>query len=41
MDDRLERFCLDLQRQQPSFIERNKRLMESGKIEFDEYEEVK
>lgn len=36
-----ERFCLKLQQQQPDFIERNKRLMKAGKIEFDEYEEVK
>ncbi len=36
-----ERFCLELQQQQPDFIERNKRLMKAGKIEFDEYEEVK
>ena len=36
-----ERFCLELQRQQPDFIEMNKRLMKAGKIIFDEYEEVK
>lgn len=36
-----EHFCLELQRQQPCFIERNKRLMKAGKVKFDEYEEVK
>jgi hypothetical protein len=30
-----------MQQQQPDFIERNKRLMKAGKIEFDEYEELK
>ena len=35
-----EQFCLKLQQQQPDFIERNKRLMKAGKIEFDEYEEL-
>ncbi len=29
------------QRQKSAEIERNKRLMRAGKIEFDEYEEVK
>lgn len=30
-----------LRRQKPEDIERNKRMMKSGEIEFDEYEEVK
>ncbi len=36
----MERFCLDLQRRQQSFIDMNRRLMEAGKINFDEYEEL-
>lgn len=36
----MERFCLELQRRQPEFIERNRRLMKAGKIDFDDYEEV-
>ena len=36
----MERFCLDLQRRQQSFIDMNRRLMEAGKIDFDEYEEI-
>ena len=39
--DAKEKFCLQLQRMQPGFIERNKRLMKTNMIEFDEYEEVK
>ena len=30
-----------LRRQTPEDIDRNKRMMKSGEIEFDEYEEVK
>ena len=30
-----------LRKQTPEDIERNKRMMKSGEIEFDEYEEVK
>ena len=37
----MEDFCLALQRNSPEFIERNRRLMRAGKIEFDEYEDVK
>ena len=36
----MEEFCLALQRNTPEFIERNRRLMKAGKIDFDEYEEV-
>ena len=36
----MERYCLDLQRRQQSFIDMNRSLMESGKIEFNEYEEI-
>ena len=36
----MERYCLDLQRKQQSFIDMNHRLMESGKIDFDEYKEL-
>ena len=36
----MERYCLDLQRKQQSFIDMNRRLMESGKIDFDKYEEL-
>lgn len=36
----MEDFCLALQRMQPEQIERNRRLMKAGMIEFDEYEEV-
>lgn len=36
----MERCCLDLQRKQQSFIDMNRSLLESGKIEFDEYEEI-
>lgn len=36
----MERYCLDLQRKQQDFIDMNRRLMEAGKIEFDEYEEL-
>ena len=39
--DAKEKFCLQLQWMQPGFIERNKRLMKTNMIEFDEYEEVK
>ena len=36
----MEEFCLTLQRMQPDQIERNRRLMKAGLIEFDDYEEV-
>ena len=36
----MEDFCLALQRMQPEQIERNRRLMKAGMIEFDDYEEV-
>lgn len=36
----MEDFCLTLQRMQPEQIERNRRLMKAGLIEFDDYEEV-
>lgn len=36
----MERYCLDLQRKQQDFIDMNRRLMEAGKIDFDEYEEI-
>lgn len=36
----MERFCLDLQRRQQSFIDMNRRLMDADKIDFDEYEEL-
>jgi len=35
-----ERYFRNLQQMQPEQIERNRRLMKAGKIEFDEYEEV-
>lgn len=36
----MEEFCLALQRMQLEQIERNRRLMKAGMIEFDDYEEV-
>jgi len=36
----MEDFWLTLQRMQPEQIERNRRLMKAGLIEFDDYEEV-
>lgn len=36
----MERYCLALQRREQSFIDMNRRLMEAGKIDFDEYEEL-
>lgn len=36
----MEDFCLTLQRMQPDQIERNRRMMKAGMIEFDDYEEV-
>lgn len=36
----MEDFCLTLQRIQPEQIQRNRRLMKAGLIEFDEYEEA-
>lgn len=36
----MEDFCLTLQRMQPEQIERNRRMMKAGMIEFDDYEEV-
>lgn len=36
----MEDFCLTLQRLQPEQIERNRRMMKAGMIEFDDYEEV-
>ena len=37
----MEDFCLTLQRMQlEQIIERNRRLMKAGLIEFDDYEEV-
>ena len=36
----MEDFCLNLQRMQPEQIERNRRMMKAGMIEFDDYEEV-
>ncbi len=36
----MEDFCLTLQRMQLEQIERNRRLMKAGMIEFDDYEEV-
>lgn len=36
----MEDFCLTLQRMQPEQIERNRRMMKAGLIEFDDYEEV-
>lgn len=37
----MEEICLAIQRKQTEFIELNRRLMEGGKIDFDEYEEIK
>ena len=39
--EEMAHYCRKLQQQQPNFIERNKRLMKAGKIELNEYEEVK
>ena len=36
----MERYCLNLQHRQQGFINMNRRLMEAGKINFDEYEEL-
>ena len=36
----MEDFCLTLQRMPLEQIERNRRLMKAGMIEFDDYEEV-
>lgn len=36
----MEDFCLNLQRMQPEQIERNRRMMKAGMIEFNDYEEV-
>ena len=36
----MEEICLALQRMQLEQIERNRRLMKAGMIEFDDYEEV-
>lgn len=36
----MEDFRLTLQRMQPDQIERNRRMMKAGMIEFDDYEEV-
>lgn len=36
----LERVCLELQRRQPDFAERNRRLIKAGKIDFDDYVEL-
>lgn len=36
----MEDFCLNLQRMQPEQIERNRRMMKAGMIEFDDNEEV-
>lgn len=36
----MEDFCLTLQRMQLEQIERNRRLMKAGLIEFDDYEKV-
>jgi len=36
----IERYLRAYQLMQPEQIERNRRLMKAGKIEFDEYEEV-
>ena len=36
----MEDFCLTLQRMQPEQIERNRRMIKAGMIEFDDYEEV-
>lgn len=36
----IERLLRRFQQMQPEQIERNRRLMKAGKIDFDEYEEV-
>ena len=36
----IEDSCLALQRNSPAFIEWNRRLMKTGLVEFDEYEEI-
>ena len=48
MADGFDTLCISVgrsfgksQRQKSAEIERNKRLMRAGKIEFDEYEEIK